>query len=98
MTRAALVILASTLIAACSGDPEIDGALLASEKGCVACHGPVGQATAGTYPNLHIQWERYLRVQLLKYRSGERENAIMNGFAMTLTDEEIRALAKHYGT
>lgn len=91
---AALILLG----AACSSTDQVDGALLAEEKGCIACHGAGGQSTAETYPNLHMQWERYLRVQLLKYRSGERENAIMNGFAVGLSDDEIRALAKHYGT
>ncbi len=98
MNRSFIALLTATLVTACSSHPEADGAALAAEKGCVACHGISGQATAEIYPNLHMQWERYLRVQLLKYRSGERENAIMNGFAMTLTDEEIRALAEHYGT
>jgi len=74
-----------------------DGAQLASEKGCVACHGLDGVSVAPSYPNLAGQWEDYLRLQLLAYRSGKRKNAVMAGFAGSLTDEEIRALAKHYG-
>ena len=89
-------LLTSTL-AACGSEP-LDGSALAQEKGCVACHGVSGAAIAPSYPNLNGQWERYLRLQLIAYRSGKRVNGVMNGMAATLTDEEIIALAKHYGS
>ena len=80
----------------CSSEKP-EGAALAVEKGCVACHGQDGKGIAIIYPNLDLQWEEYLRLQLLAYRSGKRENAIMNGIATTLTDEDIAILASHYG-
>ena len=89
--------LATTLCLTACSHPELDGASLAQDKGCVTCHGLNGEATAPNYPHLNIQWERYLRVELLRYKNGERNNAIMNGMAAQLTDDEIRALAKHYG-
>ena len=73
------------------------GSELAAGKGCVACHGVDGVATAPAYPNLAGQWKRYLRLQLVAYRSGKRDNAVMNGFAQSLSDQEIRALAEFYG-
>ena len=96
MNKAVVTTLCILLLTACA-EPELDGTTLAQEKGCVACHGVNGQATAPNYPHLNIQWERYLRGELLRYKSGERNNAIMNGMAAQLTDDEIRALAKHYG-
>ena len=84
------------LLGACSDDP-VDGAALATEKGCIACHGQDGKAIADIYPNLNGQWERYLRLQLQAYRSEKRVNAVMYGMAKDLTDEEIRILAAHYG-
>ena len=84
------------LLSGCS-EPALDGAVLAEEKGCVACHGVQGESLAPIYPRLSGQWEKYLRLQLRAYREGKRENAIMNGMAATLTDDEIRALAKRYG-
>jgi cytochrome c553 len=83
-------------LAACGSEP-LDGAALAQEKGCVACHGAQGKAIVASYPNLNGQWERYLRLQLRAYRDGPRVNAIMQGMAAELTDEEINALAAHYG-
>ena len=91
-------LLAALALSACSADQHHDGAALAQEKGCVACHGLDGNAIAASYPNLNGQWERYLRLQLIAYRSGQRDNAVMNGMAATLTDEEINALAEHYGS
>ena len=79
-----------------AGEPD-EGVALASEKGCVACHGKDGVAIAPIYPNLAGQWKRYLREQLHAYRSGRRQNNVMQGFAVGLTDEEIRRLADHYG-
>ena len=90
-----IVLLAGIGIGCGSESP--DGAALAAEKGCVACHGADGKGIAVIYPNLELQWEEYLRLQLIAYRSGKRENAIMNGIATTLTDEEIAILASHYG-
>lgn len=91
-----LGLLAAMLLAGC-GEAPLDGAVVAEEKGCVACHGLQGEALAPIYPKLSGQWEKYLRLQLFAYRDGKRENAIMNGMAASLTDDEIRALAEHYG-
>ena len=91
------VLACTGLLAACGSEP-LDGELLAQQKGCVACHGIQGKAIAPSYPNLNGQWERYLRLQLIAYRDGKRINTVMNGMAAALTDEEIIALAKHYGS
>ena len=83
-------------VSACGGDAP-DGATLVAEKGCVACHGEKGKAIAPMYPNLNGQHETYLRVQLAAYKSGKRINAVMNGMAKDLSDQEIGILAAHYG-
>ena len=94
----ATLMLAALAFGGCStAESQIErGATLATEKGCVACHGANGVSQAPTFPNLAGQWPQYLRVQLLKYRSGERQNAVMNGQAAELTREEIAALAAFY--
>lgn len=91
-----VLVCAALTLGACSKEP-VDGAALAVEKGCIACHGQDGKAIADIYPNLNGQWERYLRVQLKAYKTQKRENAVMYGMAKDLTDEEIRILAAHYG-
>lgn len=89
-----LSLFAGQIAAAEAGE----GAALASEKGCVACHGKDGVAIAPIYPNLAGQWKRYLREQLHAYRSGRRQNNVMQGFAAGLSDDDIRRLADHYGS
>lgn len=91
-----IAVIMLMCLSACSEAP-LNGASVAATKGCVACHGQNGRATAPIYPNLNGQWESYLRQQLIAYRSGRRTNVVMNGMAASLTDAEIRTLAAHYG-
>ena len=92
-----IAVIMLLCLSACSEAP-LTGDSVAAAKGCVACHGQSGAATAPIYPNLNgQQWESYLRQQLIAYRSGRRTNIVMNGMAASLTVAEIRALAAHYG-
>ena len=63
---------------------------------CAGCHGLDGKALQPEYPNIAAQHASYLAKQLTEYRDGERVNAIMNGIAAPLTDEDILNLAAHY--
>ncbi len=66
---------------------------------CQACHGADGNGMGDPqYPKLGGQYADYLEVTLRRYRSGERENAIMYGFASTLSDQDIRDLAAFYAS
>jgi len=96
--RAAFALSVALALGACSsGEDRISrGAVLAQEKGCHACHGAKGVSQAPAFPNLAGQWPQYLRVQLLKYRSGERQNPVMNGQAANLSRREIADLAAFY--
>lgn len=64
---------------------------------CAACHGERGdEAIQPSYPLLAGQHKSYLEAALKQYRSGERNNAIMNGQAANLSDGDIKALAAYY--
>ena len=69
-----------------------------AEQVCASCHGLDGVGIIPTYPNLAGQYVDYLTKALKDYRSGQRSNAIMAGFAATLSDEEIQNLAYYYAT
>lgn len=63
---------------------------------CAACHGENGVSTGPQFPNLAGQHEDYLYHSLKAYKNGERNNAIMTGQVIELTDREMRDLAKWY--
>lgn len=63
---------------------------------CAACHGAQGIGEITTYPILAGQYESYLAHALKSYRDGSRENAIMAGFAATLSDQDIADLAAFF--
>ncbi|WP_395375331.1 c-type cytochrome [Marinicella sp. W31] len=65
---------------------------------CKTCHGVDGIGIDETYPKLAGQFASYLEKALLDYRSGERKNVIMQGFAATLSDEDIENVAMYYAT
>jgi cytochrome c553 len=48
------------------------------------------------YPRLAGQHRDYLVFALEGYRSGDRKNAIMSGFAKGLSDQDIRDLSEYY--
>lgn len=75
------------------GDPAL-GAYLSSE--CVACHQASGVQVAGI-PAI-VGWPRDQFVAVMQsYRDGHRDNPVMHNVASRLTDEEIAALAVHFG-
>lgn len=65
---------------------------------CAACHSVDGNSTDPQYPKLAGQHERYIARQLALYKSGERENAIMLGFAAALSPQDMRDIGAYFAT
>jgi cytochrome c553 len=97
MNRSLALIFFGTLalsLAACSGpNPQ-----LGKQKAvvCQACHGADGNSTDPQFPRLAGQYEDYLVRALTDYRSGQRRNPIMSGFAAGLSDADIANLAAYF--
>jgi cytochrome c553 len=64
---------------------------------CQACHSADGSRGAPANPILQGQHPEYLLKQLQEFKAGKRKNAIMQGFAATLSDEDMRHVAAFYG-
>lgn len=79
-----------TLVA---GDPAL-GAYLSSE--CVACHQASGVQVGGVPAIVGWPHEQFVAV-MKSYRDGHRDNPVMHNVASRLTDEDIAALAAHFG-
>jgi|TARA_B100000767_G_C19638885_1_gene481647 cytochrome c553 len=63
---------------------------------CAACHGANGISAIPLYPNLAGQKEAYIAQQLRHFKSGERNNAIMKGMVMALSETDMDNLAAYY--
>lgn len=98
MIRAILMTLAllSAAQAQAKGNPAA-GAKKAET--CHACHGKDGngaEPAVAAYPKLGGQYRDYLVHALESYRNGTRVNAVMQGFAGTLSDQDIEDLAAYF--
>lgn len=65
-------------------------------QACIACHGETGAADNPAFPMLAGQHADYLLHALEAYKSGDRQNAIMNGQAAALSERDMRDLAAFY--
>jgi cytochrome c553 len=65
---------------------------------CFACHGADGNAVDPQYPRLAGQYNEYLQQALHEYKDGRRNNAIMKGFAATLSDQDIEDVAAYFSS
>lgn len=100
-TRTVAAIAAAVLTLALAGPAQAAGD---AERGkaksatCVACHGPDGNSPSAAFPNLAGQHASYLAHTLKAYTTGERTNAIMQGFAASLTQQDREDLAAWYAS
>ena len=65
---------------------------------CAACHGADGNSGTPANPKLSQQHPEYLVKQLQEFKSGKRKNAIMAGFAATLSEDDMKNIAYWAGS
>lgn len=78
---------------AAAGSPEAGQAKAAT---CAACHGMDGNSLNPEWPSIAGQHESYLIEALKSFKSGARQNVLMSGMAMPLSDEDMADLAAYY--
>jgi cytochrome c553 len=88
-----LVVADPALLHPASAQAIGRGATLALQ--CTMCHGPRGLSQADA-PNLAGQYPEVIYKQLLDYRGGQRESAIMQAMTRPLTERDVRDLAAYY--
>ena len=70
-------------------------------SGCAACHGQEGVSPSSIWPNLAGQHASYLSKQLYEFKKGadgNRNNSIMYGISLALSDEDISNLSAYYAS
>lgn len=65
---------------------------------CMACHTADGTRGAPANPILQGQHPEYIVKQLTEYKSGKRKNAIMQGMAAGLSEEDMKHIAAFYAS
>ena len=65
---------------------------------CAACHGADGNSAVADFPKIGGQYADYLAKALRDYKSGQRKNAIMAGFARALSKQDVENLAAYYAS
>ncbi len=100
-SRTILVSLLAAALALSFGTASAKGNIAAGKKkaaSCEACHGKDGNGIAPNYPALAGQYQDYLERALHEYKSGERTNAIMNGMAAPLSDQDIEDITAFFAS
>jgi len=92
---AAAAMLVVSAFSHAAGDASAGADKIAT---CAACHGDTGVSEAPSNPILAGQYESYLVQALQAYQSGARQNAIMQGMAATLTDQDIADIAAYFAS
>lgn len=67
-------------------------------RGCIGCHGAGGVSVVTTYPSLKGKNTAFVRQSLTDFRSGARQEPVMNAMAAGLSDEDIENLADYIGS
>jgi cytochrome c553 len=65
---------------------------------CAACHGADGNSLNPEWPSLAGQHESYIIKQLQAFKSGARQNVLMSGQAMALSDQDMADLAAYFAS
>ena len=97
------ILLAAWLLASGSAlaaeNPLVGGDAEAGQQKaavCAACHGPNGNSNNPEWPVLAGQHARYTVDQLKAYKSGARKNAVMQGQAAGLSEQDMQDLAAYF--
>ena len=98
----ALAVFANLTLAATAANPAArpdlaKGQTIATQV-CAACHTADGSRGSPANPILAGQHYEYLVKQLQEFKSGKRNNAIMKGFATTLSDDDMKNVAAFYAS
>lgn len=84
--------------AAAPAKPDLAKGQAIATQVCAACHAADGSRGSPANPILAGQHPEYLVKQLQEFKAGKRNNAIMKGFASTLTDEDMKNVAAFYAS
>jgi cytochrome c553 len=75
------------------GDPSVGKQ---KSQVCQSCHGADGNSANPQFPRLAGQYPDYIVQALTEYKSGQRKNPIMSGFAANLSERDMEDIASYF--
>lgn len=69
-----------------------------ANKGCIACHGDAMLKMMPTYPSLSGQKPVYLFKQLVDFKSGVRNNPLMQSQAVMLSERDMKSVSLYFAS
>jgi cytochrome c553 len=87
-------VVANTAKAVATPPDVAHGAAIMGQV-CAACHGADGNNATPENPKLAGQHAKYIVKQLTNFKKGERKNAVMNGFAAALSDQDMKDIGAY---
>lgn len=78
--------------------PDLAKAKQIAETVCAACHGADGNSQLAANPKIAGQIKEYLAKQLTEFKSGSRQDPVMNAMAALVPDEDIPAVAAYFAS
>jgi cytochrome c553 len=84
--------------AAPAAKPDLAKGQATSTNVCAACHTSDGSRGSPANPIIQGQHPEYLVKQLVEFKTGKRQNAVMSGMAATLTEEDMKNVSAFYAS
>lgn len=78
--------------------PDLAAGEAKATQVCAACHAADGSRGLSANPILQGQHPQYLAKQLHEFKSAARKNAVMQGMAAPLTEDDIRNVSAFYAS
>jgi cytochrome c553 len=93
----AAALVACTAAALAHAAPRVEDTMAQRVQACTGCHGPQGRAASdGYYPRIAGKPAGYLYNQLVSFRDGRRQYALMTNLLAPLSDTYLREIAEHF--
>ncbi len=96
MLAGSLAAPVSAADAPAAAKPDLAKGQAISTQVCAACHTADGSRGSPANPIIQGQHPEYLVKQLQEFKSAKRKNAVMQGFAATLSEADIRNVSAFY--
>jgi len=92
---AGLALVATSVQADTLVDGSVDAGKIKAIT-CVACHGPEGNSSVGSWPNIAGQNAPYMLAQLRAFKDGSRTDPVMSTQVLMLNDQDMADVAAYF--